>query len=195
MRALYRCLKTLQEDKTRVSNRIEKISNKISPDYDIWQSLLASLDDEILSVTKKIDMFLILHQSIENKVKLLTSIPGISKTTSIAILSEIPDIKNFLSARQLAAYAGLSPKQKVSGSSVKGKTKLSKMGNPILRKALFMPAIVAKNHNPIIKKFAQRLLDNHKHPMAVIAAIMRKLLHIAYGVLKSERPFDQNLSY
>lgn len=64
------------------------------------------------------------------------------------------------------------------------------MGNPVLRKALYMPAIVAKNHNPVLKKFAERLLKNHKHPMAVIAAIMRKLLHIVYGVLKSGKPFD-----
>ncbi len=56
-----------------------------------------------------------------------------------------------------------------------------------------MPAVVAKNHNPTLKKFAERLLENHKHPMAVIAAVMRKLLHVVYGVLKSRSPFDPHL--
>lgn len=194
LRVLYRCLKALQDDKTRIYLRLEKIGNKESADRPIWESLLASLEREILNVHKNIDQLLNLHQSIKDKVMLLSSIPGISKITSLALMSEIPDVMSFSSARELAAYAGLSPKHRVSGSSVKGKTRLSKMGNPVLRKALYMPAVVAKNHNPILKKFADRLLDNHKHPMAIIAAVMRKLLHIVYGVLKSGKPFDASYS-
>jgi len=76
------------------------------------------------------------------------------------------------------------------GTSVRGRTKLAKTGNAHLRKALYWPAIVAQKHNPIIHAFCERLLARGLCKMAVIAAAMRKLLHIAFGVLKSGRPFD-----
>jgi hypothetical protein len=71
---------------------------------------------------------------------------------------------------------------------------LSKLGNGRLRKALYFPAIVAVKHNEIIKNFATRLSQNGKTPMQVICAAMRKLLHIAFGVIKNNRPFDPNLA-
>ncbi len=75
-----------------------------------------------------------------------------------------------------------------------GKTPIAKTGNVLLRKALYMPAISAKRHNPIIMAFCERLLTNGKRPMQVIIAAMRKLLHIAYGVLKSGQPFSPEIA-
>lgn len=94
------------------------------------------------------------------------------------------------SARQLAAYAGLTPRQRISGTSVNGKPRICKLGNPQLRAALYMPAVVAKRCNPLLKIFAARLKARGLHNMAIIAAVMRKLLHIAYGVIKHDAPFD-----
>lgn len=96
------------------------------------------------------------------------------------------------SARQIAAYAGLSPRKHDSGTSVHKKPKLSKMGSYHLRKALYFPAISAWQHNPLVKSFCQRLLDKGKHKMLIVGAAMRKLLHIVFGVLKSQQPFDAN---
>jgi transposase len=92
----------------------------------------------------------------------------------------------------LAAYAGLTPRNFFSGSSVRKKSILTKTGNANLRKILYLPAISAKRWNPIVKVFCERLLRSGHRPMEVIAAAMRKLLHIAYGILKSGRPFDPN---
>lgn len=92
----------------------------------------------------------------------------------------------------MAAYAGVIPRNITSGSSVYGKPRLSKSGSQILRKALFFPAIVAKNHNPIIMSFCQRLKENGKHNMAIVGAAMRKLLHIIFGILTSKGAFDPN---
>src|SRR5204863_5902848 len=89
-------------------------------------------------------------------------------------------------------YAGLTPRQVSSGSSVRKRTRLSKLGNATIRKALFYPAIVAKQHNPIVHAFCARLLAAGKSPMAVVGAAMRKLIHLAYGVLKTGKPFDPN---
>ena len=77
----------------------------------------------------------------------MQTIPGIGKTTAIAILAESPDFTSFKCPRQFAAYAGLAPKHKTSSSSVRGKARLSKLGSAKLRKALYLPAVVAKNHN------------------------------------------------
>ena len=90
----------------------------------------------------------------------------------------------------MAAFAGLVPKHRESGASVRGRPKLCKVGTARLRKALYFPAIVATQHNPIIKALGARLREGGKCPMVIIGAAMRKLIHLAYGVLKSGKPFD-----
>ncbi|WP_342272230.1 transposase [Candidatus Tisiphia endosymbiont of Parasteatoda lunata] len=123
----------------------------------------------------------------------MQTIPGIGKTTAVAILAEAPDLESFSNARQLAAYAGLTPKHKTSGTSVRGKTSISKIGSSNLRKALYFPAIVAKKHNPLFKEFTQKLSSKGKPAKVIIVAIMRKLLHIIFGVVKNKTSFNPNL--
>ncbi len=87
---------------------------------------------------------------------------------------------------------GLTPRQHLSGSSVRGRARLSKAGNARLRKALFMPAMVAIRFNPVINVFAARLRAAGKSKMLIIGAVMRKLVHLVFGVLKSGQPFTAN---
>ena len=87
-------------------------------------------------------------------------------------------------------YAGLVPRERQSGTSIRGRTRLSKIGNARLRRALYFPAITAIRCSPFYQLWAQELRKRGKSKMSVICAVMRKLLHVAYGVLKSERPFD-----
>ena len=82
------------------------------------------------------------------------------------------------------------PRHRESGSSLRSRPRLSKLGTPRLRKALYFPAITAVRHNPLIKELGARLRARGKCEMVIIGAAMRKLVHIAYGVLKSGRPFD-----
>ena len=96
--------------------------------------------------------------------------------------------------RQLVAFAGLNPRQHVSGSSVHKTAHISKTGRASLRSALYMPAIVAKRHNPLLAACAARLQARGVSGRRLIVAIMRKLLHLVYGVLKSGRPFDPNFA-
>jgi transposase len=125
----------------------------------------------------------------------LMSIPGIGHKSACKLLAEIQDIDLFDSPRQLAAYAGVTPRQYVSGSSIYRKTRMSKKGNSTLRSALFFPAMVAKRCNPVLRPFADRLANSGKSPMSVTGAVMRKLLHIIFGVWKSGLPFDPSLSH
>lgn len=161
------------------------------------QALLKALDEHIAFLDYQIDNLLQQirdhierHPHLRQQRDLLTSIPGIGDLTAFKLLAEIVDVTTFDSARQLAAFAGLTPRERRSGSSVRGRTRLSKRGSSRLRTALYFPAIVAQRHNPILQLFAQRLLAAGKSKLQVIAAVMRKLLHLVFGILKSGQPFD-----
>jgi len=160
-------------------------------------TVLQTLDDHILFLTKQIDDLenqirdhINRHPQLKHQHDLLKTIPGIGDLTAYKLLAEIRDIHAFQDASQLVAFAGLHPTQRISGTSVKTKPRLSKRGSTHLRVALFFPAMVAKKHNPILAQFARRLAEAGKCKKAVIGAVMRKLLHLVYGILKSGRPFD-----
>jgi transposase len=124
---------------------------------------------------------------------LLESINGIGFKTAVALLSELPNVKIFKNAKDAAAFAGLTPSLRQSGSSLQSNGSLSKAGNVRLRKALFMPTLVAIRCNPVIKEFYDRLVKKGKKKMVALIAAMRKLLHIIFGVLKHEEPFKGKL--
>lgn len=151
---------------------------------------IAFLDHQIDDLLQQIRNHIERHPHLRQQRDLLTSIPGIGDLTAFKLLAEIVDVTAFDSARQLAAFAGLTPRERRSGSSVRGRTRLSKRGSSRLRTALYFPAIVAQRHNPILHLFAQRLLAAGKSKLQVIAAVMRKLLHLVFGILKSGQPFD-----
>ncbi len=94
--------------------------------------------------------------------------------------------------RQIEAFVGLTPSENQSGTSVCGKDRLSKVGNNYLRKSLYMPAVSAIQHNPVIRDFADRLKQAGKPSKVIICAVMRKLLRIIYAVVRSGKPFDSN---
>lgn len=110
--------------------------------------------------------------------------------SAAVLLAEVPDLKQYKSARQVAAFAGLVPRGRQSGSSIRGRVRLSKIGNARLRKALYFPAVTALRCSPFFQAWAEGLRQRGKSKMAVIGAAMRKLMHLAYGVLKTGQPFD-----
>ena len=130
------------------------------------------------------------HPGLKKQRELLDTIPGVGEATAAALLAEVPDIKEYRSVRQVAALTGLVPRQRQSGSSVRGRVRLSKSGNARLRKALYFPAVTALRCSPFFQQWAEGLRARGKSKLAVIGAAMRKLIHLAYGVLKTGRPFD-----
>ena len=107
------------------------------------------------------------------------------------VLPQIQNTTQFSSARQLAAFVGLTPQEHQSGTSVKGKTRLCKIGNPHLRKALYFPALSSIRHCSPMKDLRERFLEAGKNKMQIVGVVMHKLIRIVYGVLKSGKPFDQ----
>ena len=122
--------------------------------------------------------------------QLLESIPGVGRQTATTLLAELPAVERLPSAQSAAAYCGLAPAEFKSGSSVRRRTRLSKRGNARLRKALFLPTQTGVRFNPLLRQFFDRLVKGGKPKMQAIGACMRKLVMIAYGVLKNRAPFD-----
>ncbi|MCW1266767.1 transposase, partial [Acinetobacter baumannii] len=120
------------------------------------------------------------------------SIPAIGKRTALTLLTLFKG-KSFTNAGQAAAFCGLVPLQRQSGSSIRGVSKISRSGSSKIRSKLYMAAVVAIRHNPHIKIVYDRLLRNGKAKMAALCAAMRKLIHIAFGVLKHQKPYNENL--
>jgi transposase len=148
------------------------------------------LDTEIDKLEREIDDHIDRHPDLKRDAELIGSIPGIGAATVARILGHLGNVRRFESAKALAAFIGVTPKQRISGSSVKGRTMISRTGSASLRAALFMPSLVARCHNPILHRFAERLLATGMPKMAVIGAVMRKLTHLIYGVIRTGKPFD-----
>jgi transposase len=155
------------------------------------RTIIANVSKELKLIEMEIRRTVRSSASLAKQCELLTSIPGIAEITAARILSEMPRIAEFRDSKAVAAFAGLSPRHHQSGS-MRLPSRLAKAGNAELRKALYFPAIVAMQHNAILRQFVARLKERGKVKMTVIAAVMRKLLTLAYGVLKSGQPFTSN---
>jgi transposase len=126
---------------------------------------------------------------------LLLSIDGVGQTLAALLLAELPAPDVLESSAAAVAYAGLNPRQFQSGTSVNRPTRISKIGNAVLRSGLYMPAMVAMRHNKAVAALAARLrAQGRLKPKQILIAAMRKLLVICFGVLKSGRPFDPALA-
>lgn len=191
LQALVRRLETLEEMRVMEENRLASGVTSAEVQASLEEHityLQAQIDKTQRQIKDHIDQ----HPGLKDKAKLLDSIPGIGEATAALLLAELGDLTQFSSARQVAAFAGLVPRIRESGSSVRGRSRLSKVGSSRLRKSLYFPAITALRFNPLIKALGLRLSAQGKSKMLIIGAAMRKLLHLAYGVLKSGRPFDPN---
>jgi len=189
LQALVRRLESLIEMRVMEENHL---SSGITVDR-VRQSveeLLNHLNEQSKRCEELIRTHISNHPRLRRESELLDSIPGIAETTAALLLSERVDIQQYSSARQVAAYAGLVPRERHSGSSVRGRTRLSKIGNARLRKALYFPAITALRCSEFFQTWAEGLLQRGKSKKSVICAVIRKLVHVAYGVLKNGKAFD-----
>ncbi len=182
LQALVRHYDDLKESLRQHQNRLE--AGSPSP------LVIGQLQAQVTLIQQQMDDHLDHHPDLKRQRDLLTSIPGLGDLTAAKLLAECRDIRRFDNVRQLVAFAGLNPKHRQSGSSVRGYPHISKMGRASLRAALYMPAVTAMRYNPILRAFAERLRQRGLRGKAVVAAVMRKLLHLVYGILKSGQPFD-----
>jgi transposase len=179
----------LQEEQNRLSSLMDAVEVSPVVQRSIRQSV-AQTKKQIAILQREIRKYLDRHPNLKGQVELLRSIPGIGELSAVYLLPDVRAKSSYLEVKQLVAYAGLSPAHHQSGTSVRKKSRLTKAGNRLLRKALYMPALVGIRHNPVLKALYQRLRTLGKPKKLALTACMRKLLHILYGVLKNQTPFN-----
>jgi len=190
LRALVLRRNALDAMRTQEQNRLlvarESVRSGITAHLSYLEKAIAEVE---AAIRQKIDD----DPDLKQQRDLLDSIPGLGDKTIPVLLSYYGGPQRFDKAKQAVAFAGLDPRQHESGSSVRGKPRLSKVGHAFLRKALYMPAMVTITRTVWGRAFRDRLAAAGKAPMVIIGAMMRKLIHVAFGVLKSGTPFNPAL--
>lgn len=188
LRALVRHREDLLQTQLQQQNRLRDTTDSV-----VVASLQAVLDvvaNQLAAVEQAIKEQLAAHSDLRTNLELLTSIVGIGMITAAKLLAEFGDIEQYASAKAAAADAGLTPSHFESGTSVRRRARLSKLGKAGIRSALYWPAITAMRYCPACKAYAERLAARGKAKKVIIGAVMRKLVHIIYGVLKHRTPYD-----
>ncbi|QTD44719.1 IS110 family transposase [Ottowia testudinis] len=184
----------IAQDLRRERNRLEK-QQAGQPVVLVQSSLedsIAFLQQQLKDIERQIDRHIDSHPDLKGDEQLLQSIPAVGEKVSTQMLSLLRS-RSFDTAEQLAAYLGLVPVERQSGSSLLGRARLSKAGPAKLRATLYMAAVVGTRYNPHVKALYERLLANGKPKMAALGAAMRKLVHLCFGVWKHQQPYRADL--
>jgi transposase len=189
LQALVLRLDTLQEMRQAELNRLDVAHASVQQSL---RDVIAGLERSIKAVREQIRKTIDDDPDLKLRQDLLASIPGLGDKTIPQLLAYIGRPERFKTVKALIAYAALAPLIRQSGTSLNNNKGMHPQGHRDLRSALYFPAMVAGQHNPLIATFWQRLKSQNKPGKVIVAACMHKLLAIAYGVLKSGKPFNPN---
>ena len=191
LRALVGRRDSLVELRTQELNRLETAATDVVRRS--IEQVISMLDQQIRDIERQIKSDVDNDPTLRSQRELLSSIPGVGDSTAAMFLAHYGGNLRFGKTRQAVAFAGLDTRKHESGSSVRGKPRLSKQGHSSIRRALYMPAMTAMSRTPWGKAFRDRLLAAGKPKKLILGALMRKIVSIAYGVLKSGQPFNPAL--
>jgi transposase len=193
LRTISRHLDGLSVEHTREHNRLHAAQNSTATPACVVQDLkrsLASLKRRIARLRRAALELVRSDELLRNRFELMISIPGIAEISALQLLGELAALSEEMSVRQWVAHSGLDPVHQDSGSSVHRPARISRAGNRHLRRALYMPALVAVQHDPHLRAFYELLQSRHKAKLQALVAVARKLLHAIYGVFRSQLPYD-----
>ena len=187
---LYKLINLLQQ----LKEQQKETQNRLHTAKDIYiksthEAIIELLEEKIDQTSKRIEGMIKQKESLNIEYQNLQTIPAIGKETAVILLRHLTD-KNFETANKFVAFAGLSPKIEQSGTSVNKKGRLSRYGHRQLKRALFMPALVAYRMNAF-PQLVSNLESAKKPKMIIIVALMRKLAKIAFYIHKTKKPFDK----
>jgi transposase len=190
LRVLVRHRDSLVKTLTQQKNRLADCQ-----DEDVRASLqrvIATLQAELDRLEEEIAQFIAQDETLRAQKALLLSIKGFGPVVTHKLMAEMYDLAEYEDAHAAAADAGVTPAHYESGDTVRRQAHMSKVGKASLRGALYFPAMTAMRFNPLVRPLVERLERLHKPWKVILGAVMRKLMHIAYGVLKHQTPFDPN---
>lgn len=188
LRARVRHRQALIKTRTQQKNRLADCTDEAVRAS--LQRLIEALDSEISQVEQQISQLIAQEPTLRERKRLLSSITGLGPVAVHTIMAEMYDLADYTDAHAAAADAGVHPRHHESGSTIRRRATMSKQGKAAIRSVLYFPALTAMRHNPLIQAFVERLRRRNKPTMVIIGAVMRKLIHLAYGVLKNRTPFD-----
>jgi transposase len=195
LRSISRHIQELTVEHARANNRLHAAEKSMSTPRCVANDLkrsMASLKLRIKRLRGEALELLGRDDAMRKRFELLMSIPGIAEISALQLLGELTALSPEMSVRQWVAHSGLDPAHRESGSSVHKPSRISRAGNRHLRRALYMPALVAVRWDPHLKAFYETLLSRHKAKLQALIAVARKLLHAIYGIFKSQMPYDGN---
>jgi transposase len=196
--AVARRLEALTDMMAAEKNRLHAASLSEALPAIIRRDVLRSIQTHqraIDRLTRAAQEFIADHPELARRYELLLSIPGFGATSALHTLAELTRLPAGMDVRQWVAYAGLDPREYSSGTSVHKKVRISKAGNKHLRRALYMPALVAVRRDPQVRAYYEHLLARGKTKMQALVATMRKLLHAIFGMFKHDQLFDGQKVY
>jgi transposase len=174
----------LLDDKLRLSQMISQIH--VSKElHRLYSTQVKTLNASIAAAEKQLKTVAKTHRTLHRQVQKLTGVKGVALLTALEIIAKLP-VERLRDGKAAAAYVGLTPRERQSGTSIHGQPHICKTGNASLRRALYMPAIVATRFNPILKAFADRLKAKGKPAKLVVVAVMRKLVVLAFAILNRD---------
>lgn len=198
LRSTTRHMVAISKQITAEKNRLHNAQHNASLPVFLVEDLKASikqLEARLSQLEASALEFVEESEELSARLELLKSIPGIANRSGLHLLAEVLLLPSDMDVRQVVSHAGLDPRPFQSGSSVNKPMRISKTGNTYIRRALFMPALVAIQHDKAVRAFYSRLLQRGKPKMKANIAVMRKLLHAIYGVLKHNTPFDPSKAF
>lgn len=199
LRALARRISATSKIKAQVKNQLGALMvTQETPEVILTQtrSLIGTLEEQIASFRTNALNIIGEDKELREVFALITSMKGIAEASAIQLLGELLTMPDDLTVKQWVAYAGLDPRHFESGSSVVKKTSISKAGNRYIRQALYMPALVASRSEPHVAAYYKHLQEKRGLlKIQAICAVMRKILHAIYGMLRSKQPFDGRMFF
>ena len=193
LRALTRHIAALTQQHTLETNRLHAASASATGSRCVQQDLRRSLhhlERRIERLRRAARAVVAADDELDSRYALLVEMPGIGEASSLNLLGELAVLAPHLSVRQWVAHSGLDPAQHDSGSSVHKRARISRAGNRYLRRALYMPALVAVRHDPHLRAFYQILLARHKAKLQALIAVARKMLHAIFGMFRGHATYD-----
>lgn len=181
-------------ERTAVKNQLHAEQAEAEPNPNTLKRLkkrIALLDQQEQDIKTEIEGLVKRDREVTDSVNRISTIPGIACLTAASILAETNGFELVRNRRQLASYAGFDVKEKLSGTSVKGKPRISKKGNKYLRKSMYMPALTAIRHNEQFKNLYTRLISKHGIKMKAAVAVQRRLLELAYTLHKTGSDYKE----
>lgn len=195
LRHLTREREQIVEERTMVKNQLHAEQAEAYPNASSIQRIkkrIQFLNKQEKEVKQELAVLVQTDQELSKSVKLASSVTGIGLLTAATVLGETNGFELIRNKKQLTSYAGIDVIEKQSGTSIKGKQRISKRGNKHLRKAMHLPALAAIRHDERFKAIYARLISRHGIKMKAAVAVQRKLLEILYTVHKTDVAYDKN---